>query len=93
MATIEQPTVLRLFVSGSLGRSDNALAALKRWCDEQMPGAYELSVIDVLEDPQQAENEKIIVTPTLIKDLPPPHRRIIGDISDPGQVLVGLHLV
>jgi len=65
---------------------------LHRICEEELRGQYELVIIDVLEHPELAEKEKIVATPTLVKELPPPLRRIIGDLSDSEKVLLGLNL-
>jgi circadian clock protein KaiB len=83
---------LRLYITGKTPKSERAIANLKEICEKELKGLYELSVIDVLENPQLAENEKILATPTLIKDLPPPLRRIIGDLSNSDKVLLGLDL-
>jgi circadian clock protein KaiB len=83
---------LKLYVTGSSSRASVAIANLKRICDEELGGQYELQIIDVLKDPQLAEDEKILATPTLIKQLPPPLRRVIGDLSDKDKVLLGLEL-
>jgi circadian clock protein KaiB len=84
--------VLRLYVTGQTGRSQTAIANLRRLCELELAGRYQLEVIDVLEHPQRAEDEKILATPTVIKELPLPMRRIIGDLSSSDQVLVGLDL-
>jgi circadian clock protein KaiB len=67
-----------------------AIANLRRICEEDLGGAYELEIIDVLEDPDAAERDKVLATPTLIKQLPPPIRRVIGDLSNKEKVLFGL---
>ena len=85
-------SVLKLYVTGQTSRSERAITNLRRICEEEMGGQYEMVVIDVLERPQLAEDEKILATPTLIKNLPLPLRRIIGDLSDKEQVLLGLDL-
>jgi circadian clock protein KaiB len=82
--------ILKLYVTGKTSRTERAIANLKRICDEDLKGQYELQIIDVLENPQLAEDEKILATPTLIKRLPPPLRRVIGDLSDKEKVLLGL---
>lgn len=84
--------LLRLYVTGETPRAAVAIANLRRICDEELEGEYELEIIDVLVDPQLAEDEKILATPTLIKNLPPPLRRVIGDLSDTDKVLLGLDL-
>jgi len=85
--------LLKLYVTGKTPRSERAIANLKAICEEELNNQYELIIIDVLERPQLAEEEKILATPTLIKQLPPPLRRIIGDLSDKEKVLLGLDLL
>jgi circadian clock protein KaiB len=82
--------VLRLFVTGKTPRTETAIANLRRICDEDLKGQYKLDIIDVLEHPDLAEDEKILATPTLIKQLPPPLRRVIGDLTNKEKVLFGL---
>lgn len=84
--------LLKLFVTGQTPRARRAIDNLSRLCEERLRGQYEIIVVDVLEDPQLAEDERIFATPTLIKLLPPPLRRIIGDLSDSDKVLMGLDL-
>lgn len=84
---------LKLYITGRTPRSEQAIVNLRQICEEQLGGDYELIVIDVLERPQLAEEEKILATPTLIKELPPPLRRIIGDLSDREKVLLGLDIL
>lgn len=81
---------LRLYVTGVTGRSREAIDNLKRICAGELGGRYTLEVIDVLEHPDLAEDAKILATPTLIKSLPPPLRKIIGDLSNTERVLQGL---
>jgi circadian clock protein KaiB len=83
---------LKLYVTGHTARAENAINNLRRICEEELHGKYHMVVIDVLERPQLAEDEKILATPTLVKHLPPPIRRIIGDLSDLEQVLLGLDI-
>jgi circadian clock protein KaiB len=71
-------------------RAERAIANLRRLCKEELDGCYELEIIDVLEHPQLAEDDRILATPTLIKQLPPPLRRVIGDLSNRDKVLRGL---
>lgn len=84
--------LLRLFVTGQTTRARHAIANLTAICEEQLGGQYEIEIVDVLEQPEVAERDRIIATPTLIKLLPPPVRRIIGDLSDSEKVLLGLDL-
>lgn len=84
--------VLRLYVTGSSPQSLRAIANVKRLCDEHLKGRYELAIVDLYQQPQLAEGEQIIAAPTLVKKLPLPLRRIIGDMSDSTRMLVGLDL-
>ena len=84
---------LRLYIMGQSARSRIAIANLRELCKNELKGQYELTIIDVLERPQLAEDEKIIATPTLIKDLPPPLKRVIGDLSNKEKVLMGLDIL
>ena len=81
---------LTLYVTGQTERSDRAVRNLRRICDEEMVGECEVIVVDVLKQPQLAEDKKILATPTLIKELPPPAKRIIGDLANTEKVLLGL---
>jgi circadian clock protein KaiB len=85
--------ILKLYVTGNTPRSERAIANLQRICEQELKGRYTMKVINILECPQLAEDEKIIATPTLIKELPPPIRRIIGDLSNTEKVLIGLDLL
>lgn len=85
--------LLRLYVAGQTARSNQALANLQRICAEELGGRYRIELIDVLAHPEIGERDRIIATPTLIKELPPPLRRIIGDLSDREEVLHGLELL
>ena len=84
---------LRLFISGSTPRSARAIQNIRALCDEKLRGRYELEVIDIHQHPEQARPEQIVVTPTLVKQLPLPFRKIIGDLSDREKVLVGLDII
>jgi circadian clock protein KaiB len=93
MEDVMNKYLLKLFITGNTLRSSHAIINLRRICEEELGAEYELTIIDVLERPQVAEAEKILATPTLIKQFPPPVRRIIGDLSDTKQVLLGLELL
>jgi circadian clock protein KaiB len=84
--------ILSLYITGRTPRSERAIGNLQRICEEELRGQYEMVIIDVLERPQLAEDEKILATPMLIKQLPPPLRRIIGDLSDTEKVIFGLDI-
>jgi circadian clock protein KaiB len=85
--------VLRLYVTGLTPRSVCAVNNLRAICDEYLDGRYDLEVIDIYQQPVLAKGEQIIAAPTLVKQLPLPMRRIIGDMSDRERVLLGLDLV
>jgi circadian clock protein KaiB len=84
--------ILTLYVTGTSPRTRIAIENLNRICSEDLSEQYELEIVDVLEHPQRAEDERILATPTLIKQLPPPLRRVIGDLSDKDKVLMGLEV-
>jgi len=81
---------LRLYVAGQTPRSLTALANLKRFCEEYLADRYSLEVIDLLENPQLARGDQILAIPTLVRQLPSPIRKIIGDLSNTERVIVGL---
>jgi circadian clock protein KaiB len=83
---------LRLFVTGSTPRSTRAIENMQKICDENLEGQYDLEIIDVYQNPEATRDLQIIATPTLVKILPEPLRRIIGDLSDKERVLAGLNL-
>ena len=85
--------ILKLYVAGNTPNSMRALKTLREILEKEFKGVYALKVIDVLKNPQLAEEDKILATPTLAKILPPPVRRIIGDLSDRERVLIGLDLL
>jgi circadian clock protein KaiB len=85
--------VLRLYVSGMTPRSTEAINNLATICEEYLKGRYELEVIDLYKQPEAAESNQIVATPTLVKSLPLPLRRLVGTLSDEERVLVGLDLV
>ena len=83
---------LRLYVAGQTARSLAAFANLKRICDEHLKGQYQIEVVDLLRNPQLAKGDQILALPTLVRKLPPPVKKIIGDLSNTERVLVGLNL-
>ncbi|MBD2200120.1 MULTISPECIES: circadian clock protein KaiB [Calothrix] len=93
MTQARKTYVLKLYVAGNTPNSVRALKTLKDILDQEFQGVYALKVIDVLKNPQLAEEDKILATPTLSKILPPPVRKIIGDLSDRERVLIGLDLL
>lgn len=84
---------LRLYVVGQTPRAVAAFANLKRLCEKHLPGRYEIEVVDLLENPRLAADDQIIAVPTLVRRLPPPMKKIIGDLSNEVRVLVGLDLL
>ncbi len=93
MTPLRKTYVLKLYVAGNTANSVRALKTLNNILEKEFKGVYALKVIDVLKNPQLAEEDKILATPTLAKVLPPPVRRIIGDLSDREKVLIGLDLL
>jgi circadian clock protein KaiB len=83
---------LRLYVAGQTPRSVAAIANLKKICEQHLPGRYEIEVIDLMKDPALAQRHQIVAIPTLIRQLPEPLKRIIGDLSNLEKVLVGLDI-
>ena len=84
--------LLRLYVAGTTAQSTRAILNIQQICEEHLKGRYQLEVIDIYQRPQLAKDEQIIAVPTLVKKLPAPLRRVIGDFSDSERVLVGLDL-
>ncbi len=83
---------LRLYVAGQTAKSLAAVANLKRVCEDHLAGRYDIEVIDLLQSPQLAAGDQILAIPTLVRRLPAPLKRIIGDLSDTEKVLVGLDI-
>jgi circadian clock protein KaiB len=83
---------LRLFVTGATPRSSRAIQNIRTICEEHLQGRYDLEVIDIYQHPEHAKTEQIVVTPTLVKRLPLPVRKLIGDLSDTARVLIGLDI-
>jgi circadian clock protein KaiB len=83
---------LRLYVAGKTAKSVAAFENLKRLCEKHLPGKYQIEVVDLLVHPQLAKGDQIVAIPTLVRKLPPPIRKVIGDLSNVERTLVGLHL-
>ena len=92
LETKRERYVLRLYVTGATSRSRKAILNLNAICSEYLNGQYDLQVIDIHQKPTLAKDEQIVAAPTLVKKLPTPMRRIIGDLSDKESVLLGLDL-
>lgn len=84
---------LRLYVAGATSKTLRAKRNLERVCEEHLAGRYHIEIVDLLENPALAVDEQIFAVPTLVRQLPPPLRKIIGDLSDTDRLLVGLQLV
>ena len=85
-------SILKLYITGQTSKAECAIKNLRKICKEIFGDQYEMKIVDVLENPQQAEDEKILATPTLIKEAPPPPRRVIGDLSNRKKVINGLEI-
>jgi len=83
---------LRLYIAGNTPKSNLALTNLKKYCEEHLKGKYVIEVVDLLVQPQLAEGDQILAVPTLVKKVPEPIRKIIGDLSNEAKVLVGLDI-
>jgi circadian clock protein KaiB len=83
---------LRLYIAGNTPKSITALSNLKKYCEEHLKGQYKIEVIDLLVNPQLAAGDQILAIPTLVRKVPVPIRKIIGDLSDEDKVLVGLNI-
>ncbi|MHB0936813.1 MAG: circadian clock KaiB family protein [Armatimonadota bacterium] len=88
----EESWELRLYIAGQTPKSLAAFANLKKMCEEHLQGRYHIEIVDLAENPQQARTDQIVAVPTLIRRLPPPLRKIIGDLSNTERVLIGLEL-
>lgn len=84
---------LRLYVAGKTAKSVTALTNLKKYCEEHLKGQYVIEVVDLLQQPQLAEGDQIFAIPTLVRKVPEPIRKIIGDLSNEEKVLVGLNII
>lgn len=85
--------ILKLYVAGLTPRSTKAIENLKKICEENVPGRYTIEIIDLIKNPRLAAGDQILAVPTLVRQLPAPARKIIGDLSDKEKVLVGLNMV
>jgi circadian clock protein KaiB len=92
-ARVSEPTwELRLYIAGHTPKSIEAITNLKRICDQNLAGKYKIEIIDLLQNPQLAHGDQILAIPTLVRRLPEPVKKIIGDLSDTERVLVGLDI-
>lgn len=88
----EDKWILKLYVAGNSPRSVTALNNLKRICKEHLEGKYSIEIVDLVKNPKLGKDDQIVAIPTLIRQLPPPLKKIIGDLSDSEKVLVGLNI-
>jgi circadian clock protein KaiB len=89
----EKAWQLRLYIAGTTPRSQLALKNLRNYCETHLKGEYEIEIVDLLLKPQLAEGDQIFAVPTLVRKVPEPMRKIIGDLSDEEKVLVGLNII
>ena len=89
---VEEVWELRLYVAGQTPKSLQAFANLKKICEEHLKGKYKIEIVDLIENPKLSRGDQILAIPTLVRKLPPPIRKIIGDLSDTEKVLVGLDI-
>lgn len=92
-STANQTWELKLYIAGKSPKAETALNNLKRYCEEHLEGRYKIEIIDLLKKPQLAEGDQIFAVPTLVRKVPQPIRKIIGDLSNEEKVLVGLNIV
>jgi circadian clock protein KaiB len=90
--TVKETWELRLYVAGKTEKSITALVNLRNYCEEHLKGLYSIEIVDLLDNPQLAEGDQILAIPTLVRKVPLPIRKIIGDLSDKERVLVGLDI-
>lgn len=93
MEIAEQTWELRLYIAGKTPKSVSALKNLTKYCEEHLQGKYKIEIIDLLLHPQLAEGDQIFAVPTLVRKVPVPIRKIIGDLSNEEKVLVGLNII
>lgn len=90
---IQQTWELKLYIAGKTPKAETALRNLNKYCEEYLEGRYKIEIIDLLKKPQLAEGDQIFAVPTLVRKVPEPMRKIIGDLSNEEKVLVGLNIV
>lgn len=93
MPTKDKEFILKLYIAGKTIKSTKALENLKKICESSVPGRYRIEVIDLMENPKLAEGDQILAIPTVVRLLPEPIRKIIGDLSNTEKVLVGLNII
>lgn len=93
MARQKERWILRLYIAGQTAKSIAAFANIKKICEEHLKRKYSIEIIDLLENPRLAKGDQILAIPTLVRQLPPPLKKIIGDFSNTQKVLIGLDIV
>lgn len=93
MAKQKERWILRLYIAGQTAKSIEAFDNLRKLCEEHLKGKYSIKIIDLLKNPKLAKGDQILAIPTLVRRLPPPLKKIIGDLSNTQKVLVGLNIV
>jgi circadian clock protein KaiB len=93
MARQKERWILKLYIAGQTAKSVTAFANIKKICEDHLKGKYSIKIIDILTNPRLAKGDQILAIPTLVRQLPPPLKKIIGDFSDTQKVLVGLDIV
>ena len=93
MAKQKNIWLLKLYIAGQTAKSIEAFANLRKICEEHLKGKYSLEIVDLLKNPKLAKGDQILAIPTLVRRLPPPLKKIIGDLSDTQKVLIGLDIV
>jgi circadian clock protein KaiB len=89
---VEEVWILRLYVAGQTPKSIAAFANLKKICDEHLAGKYRIEIVDLLKNPTLAKGDQILALPTLVRQLPPPVKKLIGDLANTERVLIGLDI-
>ncbi len=90
---MKKPWILKLYVAGTTAKSLEALSNLKKICAEHLEGKYQIEIIDLLKNPKLAKGDQIVAIPTLVRKLPTPIKKIVGDLSNKEKVLVGLNII
>jgi len=91
-APVEEVWMLRLYVAGQTTKSITAFANLKKICEEHLAGKYQIEIVDLIKNPTLAKGDKILAIPTVVRQLPPPVKKLIGDLANTERVLVGLDI-
>lgn len=88
----EKKIIMKLYVSGATPRSSRAIENIRNFCEEHLKGRYELEIVDIYQQPELLKHDEVVAAPTLIKELPLPLRKLIGDMSDEEKIMIGLNI-